>query len=65
MSDFADKKKAVRVTRAKAAVKRADDYLRTHSGASAVGLIRDLRDMLKETTDEIEFPTATGESQYG
>lgn len=63
MTDFTDKIRQVRVTRAKAAIKRADDYLRYHRGASAAGLIGDLRDMLKELAGEIEFPTtATGES---
>lgn len=60
-STFIAKKRQVRITRAKATIRRADDYLRNHAGAQAAGLIRDLREMLNEVMSELEFPTGTGD----
>lgn len=65
MSEFNEKKRSVRIQRAKATVRRAEIWLGTHSTAQAAGIVRELRDMLKECASEMEFPTATGDSQYG
>lgn len=64
-SSYEQKKKSVRITRAKAAQKRAETYLKTHGSASASGLVRDLKDVLNEVTTELEFGSAAGDSQYG
>ena len=60
--DFTAKVRASRIARAKAAVERADKYIRTHSNAAtATDLIRDLREKLAEIVSEVEQLTAIGE----
>jgi hypothetical protein len=63
MTDFTEKVRRARITRIHGAIKRASDYLGTHSNAAtATVLIRDLKEKLTEAVTELEL-TATGESK--
>ena len=48
-----------KINRARAAMGRADQYLRTHPGASASGLVRDLKQTVEELITEIGMLEAT------
>ena len=48
--------------RARASSGRADQYLRTHPGASASGLVRDMRQTIDDLVREVaHLTTATGD----